>query len=353
MRVESWGILEGGQIERFTLANCNGIEATIASYGATLTSLVVPDVNGDRRNIVLGYDNLSDYCGSQAYLGATIGRYANRIANGHFVLNGKTYKLTRNEAPNTLHGGFCGFDKKRWFVVDSKPAAKEEAVELSYFSPDGEEGYPGSLNVRVKYLLNDDNELAISYTASCDADTVVNLTNHSYFNLAGSHSGSILDHRLFLNADGYLPVDAGLIPTGEIRRVANSPFDFCVPKLIGRDIENSDEQLSYCGGYDMNWILNRTSPQTLELAARISHEGTGRTMEICTTEPGIQFYSGNQLEGSSAPRAYPYPARSGLCLETQHFPDSPNKPQFPTVVLHAGSIYRSATIFRFSWQPAS
>ena len=335
---------DGRAVERFTLTNANGVELKAISYGGIITSLRVPDRNGRLDDIVLGFDNLESYLKDDPFFGAIIGRYGNRIAKGAFTLDGQTYKLATNNGPNHLHGGNKGFDKVLW---TAEPVAGRNAIAFSRTSPDGEEGYPGNLRVQVTYTLTDANELIVDYRATTDKATPVNLTQHSYFNLAGQASGDILGHQLMLNADRYTPVDDTLIPTGELAPVAGTPFDFRKPTAIGARIDQADAQLKNGKGYDHNWVLNRTGSGR-QLAARVVEPKTGRTMEIATTEPGIQFYSGNFLDGTLTGKAGAvYKHRTGFCLETQHYPDSPNQPKFPSTTLRPGSEYRTSTVFTF------
>ena len=334
---------DGQAVEVFTLRNANGVELKAIGYGGIITSLKVPDRTGKLDDIVLGFDSLEPYLKDHPFFGAIIGRYGNRIGKGQFTLDGKTYKLATNNGPNHLHGGNKGFDKVLWKV---EPVGAN-ALAFSRVSPDGEEGYPGNLNVRVTYTLTDKNELQVDYLATTDKPTPVNLTQHSYFNLAGQASGEILGHQLMLNADRYTPVDDTLIPTGQLAPVAGTPFDFTKPTAIGARINNDDLQLKNGKGYDHNWVLNRKGAG-LQLAARVVEPKTGRTMEISTTEPGIQFYSGNFLDGTLTGKGGAvYKHRTGFCLETQHFPDSPNQPNFPSTILKPGQEYRSRTVFTF------
>jgi aldose 1-epimerase len=341
---------DGQQVDLYTLTNNKGMEAAITNYGGIVVSLKTPGHGGQLADVVLGFDSLGGYLKDHPYFGAIIGRYGNRIAKGRFKLNGVEYKLATNNGENHLHGGIKGFDKVVWAARDvSTPEAA--ALELTYLSKDGEEGYPGNLSVTVVYTLTDNNELRIDYTATTDKDTVVNLTNHSYFNLAGEGSGDILGHELMINADAFTPVDAGLIPTGELRKVEGTPFDFRKPAAIGARINAGDQQLLYGKGYDHNFVLNRTG-EGLQLAARVVEPKSGRIMEVLTTEPGIQFYSGNFLDGSVKGKGGKvYGHRYGFCLETQHFPDSPNKPNFPSTVLKPGGKYQTTTVYRFSAVP--
>lgn len=347
VKKEDFGKADGQSVALYTLTNRNGVEAKITPYGGIVVSLKVPDRNGKLGDIVLGFDNLDSYLkGNDPYLGALIGRYGNRIGNGRFTLNGVEYKLARNNGPNHLHGGIKGFDKVVW---NAQPAKTRNGAKLTltYGSRDGEEGYPGNLSVRVVYTLTDNNELKIDYSATTDKDTVVNLTHHSYFNLAGQGNGDILNHQLMINADRFTPVDSTLIPTGELRGVKGTPFDFKQSTAIGARINQEDEQLKFGKGYDHNFVLNgRTG--ILRHAARVTETSTGRVMEVWTTEPGLQFYSGNFLDGKTGKEGKSYQIRYGLCLETQHFPDSPNKPDFPATVLRKGRIYRTTTIYKFA-----
>lgn len=336
-----FGRLPSGEpVDLYTLTNGNGIVAKITSYGAMLTQLHVPDRAGRIANVVLGFDNLAAYLAGHPYLGPTIGRVGNRIANGRFSLEGKSYELARNEnGVHFLHGGNKGFDKVLWKAAAAK-GADQAGVRFTYRSVDGEEGFPGNLDVTVLYTLNDANELTIEYVATTDQPTPVNLTNHSYFNLAGAGSGDILGHELMLVADRYTPADETLIPTGEIAEVRGTPLDFTQPAIIGARIGQVP------GGYDHNFVLN-SGGGSLALAARLRDPGSGRTMEIWTTEPGIQFYSGNFLDGSASGIGGVYCKHYGLCLETQHFPDSVNKPQWPSTILRPGQTYRHVTVHRF------
>jgi aldose 1-epimerase len=331
-------------VDTFTLENNKGYEARIASYGGALVSLFLPDRDGKLDDVVLGFDSLDDYKKPHPYFGALIGRFSNRIANGRFSLNGTEYQLARNDGPNHLHGGNTGFDKVEW---SPNPLTTEEgpALELNYTSADGEEGYPGKLSVRVVYTLSHAGDLRIDYLASADRDTIVNLTNHAYFNLAGA--GDVLDHRVTLDAKRFTPVDRTLIPTGELALVAGTALDFTSPTAIGARIDADDEQLHLAGGYDHNFVLEH-EPGVLGRAARVAEPKSGRVMEVWTTEPGIQFYSGNFLDGSLVgKRGVRYERRFGFCLEAQHFPDSPNKPGFPSVVLRADQTYTQTTLYRF------
>ncbi len=335
----------GETVDIYTLTNADGCEAKITNYGGILVSLRVPDQAGKLGDVVLGYETLNEYIKNNPYFGALIGRYGNRIAKGKFTLNDKVYTLAANNNENHLHGGIVGFDKVVW---NAKEIREDEAVglELTYLSKDGEEGYPGNLSVTVRYLWTNDNEFKIDYAATTDQETVVNLTHHSYFNLAGK--GDILGHELMIDADRFTPVDAGLIPTGELRSVKGTPMDFTKPTAIGARIEKDDEQLKFGLGYDHNWVL-KDYDGSMRMVASVHEPTTGRVMEIHTTEPGLQFYSGNFLDGSITGKGGTvYNLRTGFCLETQHFPDSPNKPDFPSTALKPGDKYTSTTIYKFS-----
>jgi aldose 1-epimerase len=347
MRREPFGKMrDGTPVELFTLTD-GRMEAQIIPYGGTLVSLTVPDRNGRVEDVVLGYDSLDQYVANNngtnpAFLGAIIGRYANRIAHGRFTLQGKTYSLPTNDCENSLHGGPHGFYNVVW---NAKPI--ENGIELSYFSKDGEEGYPGNLSATVRYTLIQP-ALRIEYSGTTDKETVVNLTNHAYFNLGGQHSGNILGHELTLHASRFTPVDSNLIPTGELKPVASTPFDFRSPTAIGDRINSDDLQMHLARGYDHNWVLDNQDGD-LAGAVDLYEPITGRVLRVLTTEPGIQFYSGNFLDGTIRGKAGAlYENRSGLCLETQHFPDSPNHPHFPSTELKAGGRYHSVTVYSFS-----
>ncbi|MGA3203991.1 MAG: aldose epimerase family protein [Bryobacteraceae bacterium] len=327
---------EGAAVRIFTLTNKHGVEAAITNFGGRVVSLKVGGVD-----VVVGFDSLEGYLNENPYFGALIGRYANRIGHAQFTLDGVLYKIPKNDGDNALHGGPRGFDKVVWNARE----LPDGGLELTYLSKDGEEGFPGNCKVTVVYHLTDANELKIEYAASTDKDTVVNLTNHSYFNLKGS--GDILGHLLQLTADRFTPVDSGLIPTGDLKPVAGTPFDFRKSTAIGARIEQDDEQLKLGKGYDHNWVLNKKGAE-LSLAARVEEPSSGRAMEVWTTQPGVQFYTGNFLDGTIKGKGGKVIARrSALCLETQHFPDSPNKPKFPTVVLKPGMEFKSTTIYKF------
>lgn len=336
---------DGSTAQLFTLRNADGMEVKITNYGGIVTSIKVPDRHGVLGDVVLGYDSLDGYLASTPYFGAIVGRYANRIAKGRFTLDGATYKLAVNNGPNSLHGGLRGFDKALWKARVANTKAGP-ALELSYLSRDMEEGYPGNLRVTARYTLTPDDSLRLELTARTDRATVVNLTQHSYFNLAGK--GTILDDRVFIDADRFTPVDATQIPTGELRRVDGTPFDFRKPTAVGARIGDADEQLKFGGGYDHNYVLNN-KPGELKLAARVTDPSSGRVLEVSTTEPGLQFYTGNSLDGTITGKGgWTYQRRDALCLEAQHFPDSPNHPDFPSTVLRPGQVYRNTIVFHFA-----
>ena len=336
---------DGSAVSIYTLTNAHGLEARIMTYGGILVSLKTPDRNGTLADVVLGFDTLEGYEANPGpFFGALIGRYGNRIGNARFRLDGIEYHLDKNDGKNTLHGGARGFDKRVWTGRE----LPDGGLELTYRSKDGEQGFPGNLTATVAYHLTDANELRIDYSATTDKLTVVNLTNHSYFNLMGAGSGDILGHRLTLNADRFTPVDPGLIPTGELRSVAGTPFDFRKPTLIGARIGEPDQQITLAHGYDHNWVLNR-SGDGLTLAARAEEPISGRVLEVLTMQPGVQFYTGNFLDGTIRGKGGKiYGHRAGFALETQHFPDSPNEPKFPSTELKPGQTFRSTTTFRFS-----
>ena len=338
---------DGRQATLYTLVNPSGMMMAVTDYGGIITSLTAPDRDGILEDIVLGYDNLEAYLDETPYFGAIIGRYGNRIANGRFFLDGETFELAVNNGENHLHGGLKGFDKVLW---DAEPFSdgEDRGIVFRYLSPEDEEGYPGNLTVEVTYRLTSDDRVIFTYEATTDAATPVNLTQHSYFNLAGPSSSSILDHELMLSADRFTPIDAGLIPTGEIRSVAGTAFDFRTPVDIGARIGSGGEQLDFGLGYDHNFVLSDTT-EGLRLAARVFEPESGRIMTVFTTEPGIQFYSGNFLDGSlMGKNGNPYDYRSGFCLETQHFPNSPNQPDFPSTILRPGERYSTQTVYAFS-----
>jgi aldose 1-epimerase len=346
---KSFGKTPDGQpIDLYAMTNKSGAEVSITNYGGAVVSLKVPDRSGKLADVVLGYDTGEGYVNDKSFFGALVGRYGNRIAHAQFVLDGKAHTLAKNNGENSLHGGVKGFNKALW-TAKTLSAKDGQSLELSYLSKDGEEGFPGNLKVTVVYTFTDENALRISYSATTDKKTVVNLTNHSYFNLAGQGSGDILGHLLMIEADKFTPVDKGLIPTGELRDVAGTPFDFRKATAIGARINQDDQQLKLGGGYDHNFVLRRSPGAGESLAARVVEPATGRVMEVWTTEPGVQFYTGNFLDGTVTGKGgVTYPKRSALCLETQHFPDSPNQPEFPSVVLEPGKRYHTVTTYKFS-----
>ncbi len=348
LKKENWGHLPSGEkIDIYTLRNSKKMEARITNYGGRVVSLITPDRHNAFEDVVLGFDDLEGYLGKNPYFGALVGRYANRIANAQFVLGGHEYHLAQNNGKCSLHGGWKGFDKAAWeatgIEVDHCPA-----VELRHVSPDGDEGYPGQLSAKVQYVLTNKGELRIEYEASTDKPTIVNLTNHSYFNLAGQSSGSIANHQIMIDADTFTPINEQLIPTGELRPVAGTPFDFRRPEVIGKRLHEDSEQLKLGLGFDHNYALN-ASGKGLSLAARVTDSDSGRTLEVHTTQPGMQFYTGNHLDGSvQGKRGTVYGFRSAFCLETQHFPDSPHHASFPSTELRPGQRYHETTIYKFS-----
>lgn len=344
-RIEPFGTLPDGKVVNlYTLANGKGMQVSVINFGGIIQSLKLPDRNGVIEDVVLGFDSLEPYLQNAPYLGAIIGRYGNRIANGRFTLEGKEYSLPINNDPNHLHGGTIGFDKVFWNVVQG-----DSSLVLTYTSADGEQGYPGTLSCTVEYVLTDANELRVHYKATTDKTTIVNFTQHSYFNLSGPKSNTILDHELSIEADAFLPINENLIPTGEYRKVKNTPFDFIRPTRVGDRIDASDEQLTIARGYDHCWILSK---EDFRKAATVWEATSGRMLEVFTTEPGMQLYTGNFLDGTlTGKEARTYYKHSGFCLETQHFPDSPNQSHFPSVVLHPHKTYRSTTIFKFGVVP--
>jgi aldose 1-epimerase len=337
---------DGTPVELFTLGNAGGMQLSVVSYGGAIVSLRVPDRDANLDDIVLGFDSLDGYLGHSHYFGAIVGRYANRIGRGRFELEGSRYRLPINDEPHHLHGGTRGFDRVIW---ECEPVRDErgEGVALRHTSPDGDQGYPGTLSTEVRYILTEDNALEVNYGATTDKPTPVNLTQHSYFNLLGAGKGDILGHQLTIDADAYTPVDCTLIPTGRIVPVAGTPLDFRTADAIGACISDPDPQLEYARGYDHNFVLRRGGPGLMH-AARVMEPITGRTLDMVTTEPGLQLYSGNQLDGSVVGKGgRRYGRHSGFCLETQHFPDSPNQPRFPSTILRPGERYQSRTVFAF------
>jgi aldose 1-epimerase len=338
-------LADGTAVSLVTLSNGRGVEVDVISYGGIITRLLTPDKSGQPGNIVLGLDDLADYVASSPYFGALIGRYGNRIAGGRFTLDGTTHQLAVNDGENHLHGGDVGFDKKVW-EMEPFAAPASAGVVLTLISPHEDQGYPGTLDTQVTYELNDRNELEIRFGATTDQPTIVNLTAHSYFNLAGA--GDILDHQLTIPASHFTPVRAGLIPTGELRPVEGTPFDFREAKAMGADIETEDPQLDLGLGYDHNFAVKEQVDEELVLHARVTEPGSGRVLEIWSVEPGVQFYSGNFLDGTLAGGGEVHGYRGGFCLEPQHFPDSPNQPEFPSTVLWPGESYETRIVYRFS-----
>ncbi len=337
-------------IKLYKLRNASGMELHVTNYGAIVTSILVPDRDGNLGDVALGYNDVSGYINAvdKPYFGAIVGRYGNRIAQGKFAIDGQEYSLATNNGPNALHGGIIGFDKVVW-TAEVITKNRRPAIALRYLAKDREEGYPGNLNVEVVYHLTDKNQIVVEYKATTDQATPINLTQHTYFNLKGEGEGDILGHELMIPADHYTPVDETLIPTGQIAPVAGTPFDFRKAKPIGRDIEVDNEQLKFGGGFDHNWVLQRKPSEELVLAAEVYEPTTGRMLTIHTQEPGVQFYCGNFLDGRLEGKAgKPYLHRGGFCLETQHFPDSPNQPNFPNTILRPGQTYQTQTVFTFS-----
>ncbi|HMF77246.1 MAG TPA: aldose epimerase family protein [Bryobacteraceae bacterium] len=346
---QPFGVMpDGTHVSVYTLKNAAGMEVKITNYGGAVTSIKAPDRNKKFGEVVLGFDSVEGYTAkaNTSYFGALIGRYGNRLAGGTFRLNGKSYQVPKNEGPNSLHGGTVGFDKRVWEAKEVD-GPEGPALELHYLSPDGEEGFPGNLHVTVRYTLDSKNGLHIDYSATTDKDTVLNLTNHSYFNLQGAGSKSMLTHKLMLDADHFTPVNATLIPTGAIESVAGTPFDFRKLTEVGSRIGQANEQLKLGKGYDHNFVLNHPGDLSA-LAAKVEEPGSGRVLEVFTDQPGLQFYTGNFLDGTNKGPGGVYGFRSALCMETQHFPDSPNHANFPSAVLRAGQKFHSTTIYRFS-----
>ena len=334
--------LNGKAVQLYTLKNKQGMSVEFSNYGATIIAINVPNRESKFENVVLGYDSIGGYYAGKSYFGSIVGRFANRIANGKFTIEGKEYSAPLNNGKNTLHGGINSIDKQVWDVQQ-----KEGAIVFSILIPDGENGYPGNVNLSVSYSLTDQNEIVIDYLASTDKITILNVSNHSYFNLSGDPSQTILSHQVKLFASKFTPVDSTLIPTGELKDVKGTAFDFTTPKTIGRDIEMNEEQLVLGKGYDHNFVLDEGA-EKLRPVAVVEEVNSGRKMEVFTTQPGVQFYSGNFLDGTQQGRGTSFQKRSGFCLETQFFPDSPNQPNFPTTILKPGETFSSKTIYRFS-----
>jgi len=348
---EPFGVLPDGQpVQLYRLRSESGVEVSACTYGATITSIVTPGRDGVRADVVLGFDSIAPYLAQTAFLGAIVGRYANRIARARFVLDGKTYQLEPNDGPNLLHGGARGFDKRLW-KGESFTRGRDQGVRFTRVSPAGEEGFPGTLQVSVEYLLSAVGALQCSFTADTDAPTIVNLAQHAYFNLSGTAT-PILDHELTIAASRYTPITVDSIPTGTLDSVADTPFDFRTPRRIGDRIDESHPQLRFGRGYDHNWVLDGegrpTNSERLPYAATLRHAGSGRRLDVFTTEPGLQFYSGNFLDGTLQGPRGPYVRRAGLCLETQKFPDTPNHDTFPTAVIRPGKPYSARTTFAFT-----
>jgi aldose 1-epimerase len=345
---KNFGTRDGRPVNLYTLTNANGVEVDAMNYGGIIVSIRVPDRKGQFADIVLGHETLDGYIPNPPYIGAVVGRYANRIANGSFTLDGKTYTLPKNDGSNTLHGGIDKtFNKVVW---EGEALKGKSGVAFTYLSKDGDDGFPGNLKVKVTYTLNDQNELIIDYEATTDKATPINLSQHSYFNLSGEGNGDILNHEVMLNADRFTPVDKNLIPTGELRPVKGTPLDFTTSTRVGARIDDTYDQMVLAHGYDHNWVINRKSNDGgLVLAARVYEPTSGRVMEVSTNQPGVQFYTGNFLDGTvTGKHGHVYKRRYGLCLETQHFPDSPNHPDFPSTILKPGETFKSETVFKFS-----
>ncbi len=343
---ERFGVRDGRPIILYTLKNSHGVEVRAMNYGGIIQAIRVPDRKGNFADVVLGHDAAEGYMPNPPYIGAIVGRYANRIANGTFTLDGKSYNLPKNDGPNTLHGGTTRtFDKVMW---ESQPLKDKNGVQFEFLSKDGDDGFPGNLKMKVTYVLTDSNELVIDYEATTDKSTPINVSQHSYFNLKGEGNGDILDHEVMLNADKFTPVDKNLIPTGELRPVKGTPFDFTKPTKVGTRIDDNYEQLVLGHGYDHNFVINRKGAG-MTLAARVSEPTTGRVLEVSTTQPAVQFYTGNFLDGTvTGKEGHVYKRRFGFCLETQHYPDSPNHPDFPNTILKPGETFHQTTAFKFS-----
>jgi aldose 1-epimerase len=338
---------DGREVSQYTLKNSAGVTAQVINYGATVRSLSVPDRNGKMADVVLGYDSVQGYMDGTAYFGAIVGRYGNRIGKGRFQLDGKQYQVTVNDGENHLHGGKVGFNKVLWDVI-SAVDSPEPSIRLQYVSKDGEEGYPGTVTLKVTYTLTDKNELRIDYEGTTDKTTILNPTQHSYFNLSGTFDNMIVDHLVMIDADGITPVDKGLIPTGQIMNVADTPFDFRTPRAIGAHINDQNEQLELGHGYDHNWVI-KSNPGQVRKVAEVYESVSGRLMTVSTDQPGLQFYTGNFLDGSAKGKnGVAYQRRTGFCMEAQTYPDAPNKPQFPSITLKPGQVYHQTTIYRFA-----
>lgn len=351
---EAFGAMpDGTPVQAVVLTNAHGLSARVIAYGASLQSLSVPDRDGHFANIALGYASLEDYLDKPQYFGATVGRYANRIAKGRFVLDGRPYQVPVNNGSNSLHGGTRGFDKVLWTIGQISHDAGSASVTLSYVSPDGDMGYPGKLSVTAVYTLDDNDQLSIAYRATTDKPTIVNLSNHAYWNLSGEGSGSVMEQRLTIAGDAYLPVDAGSIPTGEIRQVAGTPFDFRAPKTIGRDIRLADPQLLNGHGYDHNWVISRKAAASPRMVARVEDPRSGRVLTLSSAQPGLQFYSGNFLDGTTVGTGgHVYRQGDAFVLEPQLYPDTPNQPAFGSARLAPGQVYRNLIVYRFTTEPA-
>jgi aldose 1-epimerase len=351
---ETFGTMPDGQpVEAVVLTNAHGLSARVIAYGASLQSLRVPDRDGHVADIVLGYPSLKGYLEKPQYFGATVGRYANRIAKGRFVLDGHTYQVPVNDGPNSLHGGTRGFDKVLWTITAVSHDADKASVTLTYVSPDGDMGYPGKLSVTAVYTLDDQDQLSIRYGATTDKPTIVNLSNHTYWNLAGEGSGSVMDQRLTIAADAFLPIDATSIPTGQLRKVEGTPFDFRQPKPIGRDIRTADPQLLNGRGYDHNWVVSRTPAPAPRMVARVEDPHSGRVLTLSSDQPGLQFYSGNFLDGTTVGTGgHVYRQGDAFVLEPQLYPDTPNQPSFGSARLDPGHEYRNQIVYRFTTEPA-
>jgi aldose 1-epimerase len=345
---EPWGSTSEGQVLRYTLTNAHGMRIHVLTYGGILQTIEVPDRHGHNADVALGFDNLADYVAKSPYFGAIIGRYGNRIALGKFTLDGVTYQLPINNAPNSLHGGTVGFDKHIWAATPFQHGG-DVGLSLRYVSPAGDQGYPGTLTTTVTYTLTADNSIKLGYRATTDAPTILNLTNHTYFNLAGEGNDTVYNQRVYLNADRYTPVDSTLIPTGQLAPVAGTPMDFRTPTAIGARIRDDFQQLLFGPGYDHNWVLNRKPGDSLQLAAKVVDPASGRVLTTWTDQPGVQFYTSNFLDGTLVGTSHrTYRQGDGFTLETQHFPDSPNHPNFPSTVLRPGQVFNSTTVYQFS-----